>query len=230
MFRLLPLAAVIGFAASVQSADPSAAPAPPKTLATTPGKLLLSDTLATGLGKEWKSAKGKWEATDGATRGAELKADMHGAVTRRNLDMKDAVISYSFKLDGTKQTTLSLNGAKGHIGRAVVRPTGISVQKDDQDGKTGDDKPAPLDTVAVDVAPGVWHTLVVELRGPEIVATLDGTHTAFGSHPALDKPKANLGLTVAGESAAFKNLAVWEAAPSKEWEATRAKLQAGRKK
>jgi hypothetical protein len=156
---------------------------------------------------------------------------MHGAVARRNLPMKDVIIAYSFKIDGAKKTTLSLNAAKGHLCRVLLDTRGVTVQKDDQDGKKGPDKAMPLDTAKADIKPGQWHTLVVELRGPDILATVDGKHTAFGSHPAIDKDKANLGLTVAGESVAFKNLRVWEAAgPSKNWEATRAKLLEARKK
>jgi hypothetical protein len=229
--RTAPLFAALLAAASAPAADPIAPPPTPKTLMLTPGKLLLSDDLSGPLGTDWKAGKGKWEAADGAVRGAELKADMHGAVARRPVAFKDAVIEYSFKLDGTRQTTLSLNGAKGHISRVLVRPTGVTVQKDDQDGKNGPDTAAPLDTAAVTVKPGEWHTLVVELRGPDILATLDGTHTAFGSHPAIDAEKANLGLTVAGEAASFRKLRVWAAAgPAPGWEAAKAKLLEGRKK
>src|SRR3954449_12033852 len=47
------------------------------TLMTERGKLLFSDDFDKPLGKEWKTAKGKWEVADGAIKGAELKADMH---------------------------------------------------------------------------------------------------------------------------------------------------------
>ncbi len=57
-----------------------------------------------------------------------------------------------------------------------------------------------LDTATVGIKPGEWHTLVVELRGPDILATLDGEHTAFGTHDAIGTAKTNLGLTVAGET------------------------------
>lgn len=215
---------------SAAAAEPAATPNPPQTQMVSPGKLLLSDDLSAALGKEWKTGKGKWELVDGAIRGAELKADMHGAVTRRTIAMKDAVIEYSFKLEGTKQTTLSLNGAKGHICRVLVRPTGITVQKDDQDGKDGPDKAVPLDTAEVTLKPGEWHTLVVELRGADILATLDGKHTAYGSHAAIEVEKANLGLTVAGEFASFKGLRVWDSAGmQKDWDATKTKLLANKK-
>ena len=54
----------------------------PKTQMTERGKLLFADEFNQPLSKEWRSAKGKWEIVEGALKGAELKSDMHGAVTR----------------------------------------------------------------------------------------------------------------------------------------------------
>jgi hypothetical protein len=231
MSRFLVLALFIAVAFGVTSAAEPASNAAPHTVMLTPGKVLLDDPFNSALAKEWKVAKGKWELADGSIRGAELKDDMHGAVMRRDLPMKDAVIAFSFKLDGTKQISLSLNGAKGHISRVRITPTSFAVQKDDQDGKKGDDKPAVLDTVNVDIKAGEWHTLVAELRGPDILATLDGKHTAFGTHEAIAKDKTNLGLTVAGETASFRGLKVWEATGTvKDWEETKKKLLAAKKK
>ena len=226
LFRTLPLLALA--AVPAVAADPLAPAGVPATKMLVPGKLVLSDDLATPLGKEWKVAKGKWDVSGGAVRVAELPADMHGAVARRDVPLKSAVVAYEFKLDGAKLTTLSVNGPKGHVCRVLVRPTGVTVQKDDQDGKKGDDKAAPLATVQTPVTAGGWHSLVVELRGSDLLATLDGKHTAFGSHPAIDAARTNLGLTVAGEAASFRKLRVWEAeAVRPDWDSTRAGL--GRK-
>lgn len=230
MKRLLVLALFAVAVRASTAAEPTTTTAPQTVMLTT-GRVLLDEPLAAALGKDWKVGKGKWEAADGAVRGAELKSDMHGAVARRNIDVKDAVICFSFKLDGAKVISLSLNGTKGHVSRVRINPKGVSVQKDDQDGKNGADKAAVLDTVTVDVKPGEWHALVVELRGPDILATLDGKHTAFGTHEAIAKDKANFGLTVAGETASFKGLKVYEATGTvKDWDKTREKLLAERKK
>jgi hypothetical protein len=224
---LAVFAIVIGLSTA---AEPTATTAPQTTMLTT-GKVLLDEPLNAALGKDWKVGKGKWEAVDGSIRGAELKDDMHGAVARRNIDVKDAVICFSFKLDGAKQISLSLNATKGHVSRVKITPKGVSVQKDDQDGKNGPDTGAVLDTTNVDIKTGEWHSLVVELRGADILATLDGKHTAFGTHEAIAKEKANFGLTVAGETASFKGLKVYEATgPAKDWDKTREKLLAERKK
>ena len=200
-------------AADGRAAEP---PAPPKTLMTEPGKLLFSDDLSARPGPAWRVAKGKWEPADGGLRGSELKADMHGAVMRHTMPFKNAVIQYSFRLDGARQTTLSINATKGHLCRVLVNADGFTVRKDDSD-HTGPDRPVVFETKKTPIKPGTWHTLVVELYGKEMVATLDGEQVAF---------KANFGLTVAGESAAFKDLRVWEATANKTWDATKAKLRA----
>jgi hypothetical protein len=228
--RALVFALFAAVAAGLASAAEPAAQNAPQMVMVTTGKPLLDDPLSAGPAKEWKVGKGKWGAADGAVRGAELKADMHGAVMRRNVTFEDAVVAFSFKLDGTKQISLSLNGAKGHVSRVRITPKGLFVQKDDQDGPKGPDKAEVLGTAAVDVAPAQWHTLVAEFRGPDILATLDGKHTAYGSNDAVAKEKANIGLTVAGESAFFKGLTVWEATgPAKDWDATKKKLLAEKK-
>jgi hypothetical protein len=166
---------------------------------------------------------------DGAIRGSELKADMHGAVTRHAMPFRNVVLQYAFKLEGARQTTLSINLAKGHLCRVLINPSGFTVRKDDSDKKSGPDKAVILETRNVPIKPGAWHTLVIELHGKEMLASLDGKEVAFGEHPALDVDKANFGLTVAGESVSFKDLRVWEALPNKTWETTKAKLTAARK-
>lgn len=53
-----------------------------KPLLAVPGKVIYESKLDTAPGAPWKAAKGKWELVDGVTRGSELEADKHGAVTR----------------------------------------------------------------------------------------------------------------------------------------------------
>jgi hypothetical protein len=217
-FRIVLLACV----ASIIAASP---PAEPPTLMTERGKLLFSDDQGAAPGPAWKVGKGKWEVKDGAVVGAELKSDKHGAVIRHTETFRNAVIQFSFKLDGAKTLSLSLNAAKSHLNRVVVTPTFFRVLKDDFD-HDGPDKAVVLQTVKTKIAPGEWHTVVLELYGPEMLASLDGEHVAFGANDLLDADKANFGFTVSGESAAFKDVRVWEAQPNAGWEKTKAKLLA----
>jgi hypothetical protein len=195
----------------------------PQTLMADRGKLLLSDDFSSLPGKPWTMAKGHWQIVDGALQGAEVKSEMHGAVMRHPLAFDNAVIQYSFKLDGTKGTSLSINDPKGHNCRVTIGPAGFAVRKDDHD-HTGPDKAALLQNRAVKIEPGTWHTITIELLGPALLARLDGGPVAFGENPALEAKKSNIGLTVAGESASFKQLRIWEAKPRADWPAAKARL------
>ena len=212
-------------AETVPSANTLKADSEAETLMCERGKLLLSDDLDKPLGKAWKAAKGKWEIVGGSIQGAELAADMHGAVARVNLPHRNAVIQYSFKLQGAKTTSLSINDAKGHNSRVIITAAGFSARKDDHDHE-GPDKAAVLQAVKTPIAAGEWHTLVIEIQGPDFLARLDGKQIAFGSHDAINVDKTNIGLTVGGESVSFKNLRIWEATAKSDWAATKAKLEA----
>jgi hypothetical protein len=199
------------------------ATAEPKTLLAERGKLLFSDDLNEPPSKVWHVAKGKWDVVDGAWHGEELPSDMHPAVVRHQLPFQDAIIQYSFKLEGAKQTTLSINDAKEHLCRVLIRPNGFTVQKDDHD-HAGPDKAVVFKTITTPIKEGEWHTLVVEILGQEMLANLDGDKVGFGAHEMIGYPKANFGFTINGQGAAFKNLRVWEALPNKNWAETKAKL------
>jgi hypothetical protein len=217
---LFAAATVASFGVTAFAAD---APAEGKTLLTERGKLLLSDDLNTAPSKEWRIAKGKWEPVDGALHAEELPSDNHPGVMRHQLKFQDAVFQFSFKLDGAKQITLSINDEKEHVCRVLIRPNGFTVQKDDHD-HDGPDKAVVFKTIATPIKEGVWHTVVAEILGKEFLASLDGDKAGFGAHDLIGTPKANFGLTINGASASFKDLRVWEAQPNKNWAETKAKL------
>jgi len=164
----------------------------------------------------WRMAKGKWEFVDGAMRGTELKEDAHGAAARYPLAYKDVVIQYDVRLDGCKQTTFSVNDAKEHVCRVLINKDGFRAQKDDHD-HDDPDKAKPFNNVALPLAPGTWHTVLIEIKGGEMVATIDGK-SSTGTDPLIATDKANFGFTVAGDGASFRNLRVWEARANPAWE------------
>jgi hypothetical protein len=211
---------VLGFAAGADEPKPAFEP-----LLTKPAKLQWQDAMKEKFTSDWTVAKGKWTPLDNAMQVAELKEDMHGAVARRKIEGKDLAIQFSFRLDGANTASLSLNGAKGHVCRFLAKPSGFSVNKDDTDGKNGPDKGEVLHAVATPLKAGQWYTVLVEMCGPELVARIDGKEVASGSHKAIDAPKANLGLTCAGETASFRNLIVWSAEPNPTWAESKAKLE-----
>jgi hypothetical protein len=176
------------------------------------GRLLLEDefngpSLATG----WRQTKGKWTLADGKLRGVELAADHHAAVVRRPVRYQDAVIETSFRLDaGAKMAALSINTTGGHLCRVILRPSGITVQKDKKN-KDATDPVAVLATRPMKLTPGQWYRLTVHLRGTSMTAQIDDGVAFGGEHPALTAEKVDVGLPVSGEGAAFDYLRVWEA-------------------
>jgi len=191
------------------------------------GKLLVNDDFTgSSLDPAWKKLKGKWELTDGALKGVELKSDNHPAVIRRDLNAKDLIAQFSFKFDGGKQTSFSLNNEKGHVCRVVIKPDGFTLMKD-ADKKAGT-KGVMLASRKVDIKPGEWHTMLVEVVGNEMLASLDGgkgkEHLAFGSNPAVNVPKTNFGFPASGEGVSFRNVKVWEASPKKDWDERKKQL------
>jgi len=220
--------AILALIFSTTFAVAHAADALPKTLLTERGKELISDDFSKQPDKpDWKIAKGKWVIADGALKCAEIKSDNHGGNMRRTLAFKDAVFQFDFKFDGAKALSFSINDAKEHVCRAVFNPTGFRAQKDDHD-HDGPDKAAPFALKAVKLNDGQWHTAVVEILGDTMAVTLDGKETSFGSNDLIATQKANFGFTVGGESAFYRNLKIWEATPNKEWDATKAKLNAAK--
>ena len=191
-------------------------PADSNTKMVTIDKSVLEDSLIKGFGDGWKTAKGKWDNVDGSIKGSEVKADMHGAVSRHDASFNDGVISFNFKLEGAKGISLSLNATKSHICRVAIKSTGFSVVKDSQDKKAGD-KAMVLASSDIEIKAGEWHSMMLELHGPNMLATLDGKTTILGTHPAVEKPKANIGFTVSGESASFRDLKVSSGSLSKNW-------------
>ena len=199
----------------------------PKTLLTERDRLLLADDLDHPLGTHWKPNRGTWAIVAGALRGSEREEDNHAAVLRRVLKGHDFIYQFSFKLDGAARIGLNVDDPKGHCCLVAVTPEGFTVIRATH-AEDKNDKRVHLDANPTPIKLGVWHTLVLEVQGKSVLASVDGTAVAFGAHDAIDVDKASFAISVSGDSASFKNLRVWEATPHQDWETTRTRLRAGR--
>ena len=70
-------------------------------------------------------------------------------------------MTFSFRLGGARQITLSVNDAREHVCRGLINPKGFVVRKDDHDHE-GPNKAVVLARVPMALATGEWHTAVVE--------------------------------------------------------------------
>jgi hypothetical protein len=201
----------------------------PATFLAEPGKSLYAETFSgSALPAGWRAAKGRWESADGALKGTEIPADKHGAVVRKQIPFKDVVIAFDVKVDGARGATFSINDAKEHVARMLFNAAGFTVQKDDHD-HDGPDKAVVFGRVNRPLKAGEWHTAVIEIVGDTMLGSLDGKNPKFGSNELIATAKANVGFTVSGESASFRNLRIWEAAAKSDWSATKEKLSAVKK-
>ncbi|NOT60271.1 MAG: hypothetical protein HOP19_08605, partial [Acidobacteria bacterium] len=109
-----------------------------------------------------------------------------------------------------------------HIASVRLRQGGFSVKKEPTKGRTVngtlvDDKEIILGKRDAALEPGEWHTVLIEVRGEEMLATLDGQNPVLGAHPLIGIAKGvlNFGTT---RSASFRNLRVWDALPNADWQ------------
>jgi hypothetical protein len=178
------------------------------------GTVLLSEDFAgNALDKSWTTPKGKWEVADAVLKGVEKPEDHHAAVIRHALKAHDLITQFSFRFDGGKMLALSLNNSKGHVCRAQITPTAVSLQKD-KPGKDSPEKPASLGKETVELKPGEWHTILVTVCGKQMTASLDGKQIITGSNDGIDVEKTSIGFPTTGDGVSIKEVRVWEAVAS----------------
>ncbi|MGA0133319.1 MAG: hypothetical protein ACO3ND_03060 [Opitutales bacterium] len=217
---ILRFLALLAFVSPLRAADA------PATLLAQPDKELLNDALTKDAkAAAWKVAKGKWERTAEGIRVEELPADNHGAAGRVPMKLQDFVATFEFRLDGAKVVSLSINDAKEHVARVMITPTAFRVQKDDHDHE-GPDKAVVFLNQAQKLEAGTWHSVVLEMVGDTMVATIDGKLSGFGSDDLFKAEKANPGFTCGGQSATFRNFVLWsaKAEPKAGWKEASARI------
>jgi hypothetical protein len=180
------------------------------------GALLFSDDFSEGpVAKNWRAVKGQWDIAGGALKGVELKADNHAAAVRHAMNFHDAIFQFSFKLDGARMAAFMLNTKGGHVCRVILNPSGFALNKDGNPAKQ--EKAVALATVKTPLNAGQWYTMLVEVQGSQMLARIDDGHVGFGERAGINVDKNDFGMPVAGDSASFRNIRVWEALPNPDF-------------
>ena len=173
------------------------------------GQPTFEETFSGPLGETWKIVKGDWTVTDGVLAGREKKSDEHAAVLNCQLPNRDSAIAFSFRLNGAETFNLSFNKAGGHLFRVAVNPTGVSINKD-KDKKDPESKVIVLGKAKADIKQDQWYTMLVEVKGPEVVVQLDDGTTVKGSHAELDVDKPNYRFVMRGETLQIDDVKVFQ--------------------
>ncbi len=211
-------------AAQEKKADPKKKEAPePKTWMVKKGELLWQETFE---GKEfpktWNKGLGEWAVESGVLRGAEAPADKHHAYCSRKVEQANAVLQFTFKLEGAEWLGGFFDG-KEHVAALSLSADTIRIRRMSGMGPTS--KSTEIDSTKVKLNDGQWHTVVWEFFGDEMVATVDDQHMAFAKAEGLSMDRLHLELnTAGGKSAFFKDVKVWKAEADSKWPQNRARL------
>jgi hypothetical protein len=190
---------------------PAAKDAPLTPALVKPGKVAAEDAFSSAqLGKPWAVNKGEWVVKDGALVGTIKQSDHHPAVLLLGVPNRNSIIRFSFKFDGSKGFNLSYNSAKGHLFRILVNGEGLTLSKD-KDKKNEKSRSATLATASGKIAPGEWHTMLVEVQGGKVAVQTDTGLKAEAANSELDVDKTGYRF-VCGSSVALDDVKVWQAA------------------
>lgn len=189
-----------------------------KPLMTEPGKLVFQDDMSE-VRKDWSIDYGEWTPDGGALEGVTIPTETNPARYMRRLKFKDAIVQYSFKMEDSRGTAFNVYNGSQHLCRVVIEEDGFVTRLDAQGGG-GPAQDIDFYKRKMDVKPGKWHTILIEIKDDTLVAQVDDEFS-FGSHPVIEQSeKAAFGLVVYGGSVQFKDFRMWEALPKEGWDAT----------
>jgi hypothetical protein len=201
------------------------APPEPKVWMCEKGELLWEEKFeGTAFSKDWHKGQGDWKVTDGILSGAELPADKHHAYCSRKVADPNAVIQFSFKLEGDGWLGAFFDG-KEHVAALQILPDGLRIRRMSGIGPTT--KSTEIDAVKfkTKLNDGAWHTVVWEVYNDEMVATVDDRDLVLAKAEGLSMERLHLELnTGGGPTARFKDVKVWKASQSKLWPQQKARL------
>lgn len=198
------------------------------------GELLFADDF-TSAGDEWKAVIPSFEIKEGVLRVWQTRAD-HGAVYRVYRPMKDVIVSFRFKLDGSTGFNAVFDDKNhkgshaGHICRVAFAPKQVRLG-DDKEGIMRNDlfemrkdpaRKAEADALlkgrgsvaAFAITPGEWHEAVIEIVGDRMRVVIDGQPVGFLRSPGIaHETKESFHFTVNGEGVLFDEVKISRAVP-----------------
>ncbi|MBL9200128.1 MAG: hypothetical protein JNL39_06455 [Opitutaceae bacterium] len=183
------------------------------------GKLLLEEKFeGDAVPKAWTKNFGALSLSGGALRAGQQASDQHAAAFRRALPLRDCAIQVDFKFAGATTFHLGFDPApgelkkSGHLFSLVVTPGQWSIMEhvDKSDPKS---KNAVHAKAAVKFPRDTWHTLLLEVKGNDVVARVDGREALRASAKDFHVKKPGLVFRVMGkdgDAMLFDNVRVWE--------------------
>jgi hypothetical protein len=193
------------------------------------GELLWEEKFDEGKwSKEWNKYKGNYVVEGDAVKSAEIAADgHHPAMSRKLGGDNNVVIQFSFKSDGAPWMGFALDD-KEHVARLILNPDQFKIVKMSGTGPTT--KGSDVDSKRMKLNDGAWHTVVWEIFGDEMVATIDDQQMVLGKAEGMTPTRSRCELINGGQWAWYRDIKVWKAEADDKWPQKRAQLLAALKK
>ena len=132
--------------------------------------------------------------------------------------MQDAAIQIDFKFDGARGINISCNPSPGELQKhghlfsvMITRVMWNITEHNDKADRNSQSK--ALVSASEHFDAGKWYTLLVEMKGDEVVATVAGKKPLRASSKDFHVKKPGIEFRVSGrdnEAVSFDNLRVWE--------------------
>lgn len=211
----------------------SAAEALPDRPLAEKGEPLFSDDFERTDPGEWKAVVPSLAVGGGVLRVHQTRDD-HGAVARVHRPMRDVIVSFRYRLDGSTGFNAVFDDKShkgshaGHICRVAFAPTQIRLG-DDREGVMRNDifamRKDPSRKAEADALlkgrgaafphkldPAAWHQVVIEIVGDRMRVSVDGQSAGFLQSPGLaHETKGSFHFTVNGAGVLFDEVRVWAA-------------------
>jgi hypothetical protein len=223
--RSVLLALVVSLAAQ---AKPAKKPADPKTWMTVRGPLQWEEPFVGGAySKDWSLYKGRFIVEKDQLKVAENAADGHLPTMTRSFKESNIVLQFAFKFEGAKWLGVQLDDAsndakKEHVAQLTIQPDGFRIEKMTGFGPTT--RNMVLDQKRIKFDPGTWHTVVWEIQGDEMTATVDDRELLTAKADGMTLTRTRLQLVSSGEWAWFDEIKVWKAEVDPKWPRKKAAL------
>jgi len=208
--------------------------AEPKTWMSLKGRLQWEESFAGGVwSKEWNRYKGNYVVEKDQLKVAEVAGDGHLPTMTRSFKESNVVIQFAFKFEGAKWLGMQLDDAtdeqkKEHVAQLTIQPDGFRIEK--MTGFAGTTKNTVLGTRKIKFEPGTWHTMVWEILGDEMVATVDDAEMLIAKADGMTLVRSRVQLVSSGDWAWYDEIKIWKAEADPRWPKKRAILQSQLKK
>ena len=183
------------------------------------GRLLLEETFeGDALAPGWTGKTGGLSVAGGVLHASMKSDDGRLGLFNREQPMQDAAIQIDFKFAGARGINISCNPSPGELSKhghlfsvMITQRMWNITEHNDKSDPTSSSK--ALATASANFESGKWYSLLVECKGGDVVAWVEGKEPLRASSKDFSVKKPGIEFRVSGrdgEEVLFDNLRVWE--------------------